>query len=75
MAPGVLYGFDSIFGRESSHGQSQLPIARRLNGSPINPLYVLGVTTTATVYLYDKLDVFHGFLPQAIADKTKREAR
>ena len=63
-----MYGFDSIFGRESSHGQRQLPIARRLNGSPINPLYVLG-GTPATVNLYDKLDVFHDLLLQAIADK------
>jgi hypothetical protein len=69
-----LYGFDSIFGRESSHGQRQLPIACRLNRSPINPLHVLGGTITTTVYFYDKFGVFHDFLLQAIADKTKWEA-
>jgi hypothetical protein len=75
VAPGVLYGFDDIFGCESSHGQRQLPIACGLNGSPINPLYVLGGTTTNTVYFYDKFGVFHGFLLQTIVAKTKREAR
>jgi hypothetical protein len=69
-----LYRFDSIFGCESSHGQRQLPVARRLNGSPINPLHILGGTITATVYFYDKFGVFHDFLLQAIADTTKREA-
>jgi hypothetical protein len=58
-----LYGFGSIFGSELSHGQRQLPIACRLNGSPINPLYVLGGTTTATVYFYDKFGVLHSFSP------------
>jgi hypothetical protein len=73
--PGVLYGFDSIFGCESSHCQRQFPIACRLNGSPINPLHVLGGTITTTVYFYDKLGVFHDFLLHSIAENTKWEAR
>jgi hypothetical protein len=47
-------GFDSVFGRESSHNQRQRAVDSHLDGSPINPLHVFSGASTATVHFHDK---------------------
>jgi hypothetical protein len=50
---------DCVFGRESSHNQSQGTAGCHLDGIPINPLDVFSGARTATVHSYNKLDVLH----------------
>jgi hypothetical protein len=56
-----LDGFDGIVGCEPSDKQCQLAIKCHLDGSPINPLHVLGGMGTATIYFHNKFSVFHEF--------------
>jgi len=45
-APGILDGFNGVFGRQSSHNQCQLTGGCRLDRSPINPQHVFRGAST-----------------------------
>jgi hypothetical protein len=55
-------GFDGILGCEPSHKQCQLAVKCHLDGSPINPLHVLGGMGTATIYFHNKFDSSEEFM-------------
>ena len=62
-APGVLQGFDRIFSREFLHNQCQLTVGRHLDWCRINPLYVFGSASTASVHFHNNLMVFIVYVP------------
>jgi len=62
----ILHGFNRVFRGKSAHYQGQLAVGCGLDGKPIDPQDVLGGVRTAAVHFHDKLDVFHGFLPEAV---------
>jgi hypothetical protein len=67
-AAGILDGFNSVLGRESSHYQCQLTVGCRLDGNLVYALHVFRGASTATVHFHNKFGVFRGF-PLAWGDK------
>ena len=57
-ALGFREGFDSIFGRESSHQQCQLTVGCHVDAMRIDPLHVFEGASTATVHFHNNLMTF-----------------
>jgi hypothetical protein len=64
-APGILEGFDGIFGRESAHNQCQLTVGCHMDGSRINSLNIFRGPSTTSIHFHKKCDVFHNLMSLA----------
>ena len=66
-APGVLEGFDSVFGREPAHNHCHLAVGCHVDGRRINSLNIFRDPSTTSIHFHKKFDVLHGlFLPLGI---------
>ena len=70
-APGVLQGFDGVFGRESAHNLCQVTVGGHVDWCRINSLHVLGGSRASSAYFHNKFDNFHVCL---LSGKLPRES-
>jgi hypothetical protein len=72
VATGISDGFDSVFGRESSHQKCLPTLGCHLDRSSIYPLHVFDGASVSADRPYNKFRVFfHDFLQLARGDKEK----
>jgi hypothetical protein len=70
-----LEGFGGILGSEFPHQQRQLSVARHVDGSRVNSLYICRGTSAASVYFHNKFDVFHNDVlsREVLGDESKSD--
>ena len=57
--PGIVHGFDSVFGGESSHDEGQFSVRGHFDRTPIHVVHVCWSASTATIHFHQEFNLCH----------------